>query len=396
MSEQHSSQEKTEEASAQKLKKSRDEGQVARSKDLATTISLLVTLFVLKYSFGFYADTLHESFRMSYINFQQAEMSVNDLPLLLTNNLLLFGMLLLPLLITPLLVICLSLVPGGWVFASKNFMPQFSRLNPLKGLAKIVSAQNWSELLKSIVKITVLLLAAWWLVLDASARMLEFQRMDLTSAITQAFGLLFNTTLILLTVFVLFSFIDIPLQRFFFLKKMRMTKQEVKEEHKNQEGRPEVKARIKQLQRQMLQRQINRVIKNADVVIVNPQHYAVALKYDLKKAKAPYVLAKGVDELALYIKKLAAKHQLEVVEVPPLARACSTMACARSTPSTASACGRMSWPHRPVPQPRSSTSGKRWPAARRGASRVSWAWYFRCSIRWLWKSSAYSSNSAST
>lgn len=317
----HSSQEKTEEASAQKLKKSRDEGQVARSKDLATTISLLVTLFVLKYSFGFYADTLHESFRMSYINFQQAEMSVNDLPLLLTNNLLLFGMLLLPLLITPLLVICLSLVPGGWVFASKNFMPQFSRLNPLKGLAKIVSAQNWSELLKSMLKITVLLLAAWWLVIDASARMLEFQRMDLTSAVTQAFDLLFNTTLILLSVFVLFSFIDIPLQRFFFLKKMRMTKQDVKDEHKNQEGRPEVKARIKQLQRQMLQRQINRVIKNADVVIVNPQHYAVALKYDLKKAKAPFVLAKGVDELALYIKKLAAKHQLEVVEVPPLARA---------------------------------------------------------------------------
>jgi len=317
----HSSQEKTEEASAQKLKKSRDEGQVARSKDLATTISLLVTLFVLKYSFGFYADTLHESFRISYINFQQAEMDLNDLPLLLTQNLLLFGMLLLPLLITPLLVICLSLVPGGWVFASKNFMPQFSRLNPLKGLAKIVSAQNWSELLKSLLKITVLLLAAWWLVIDASARLLEFQRMDLTNAITQAFDLLFNTTLILLAVFVLFSVIDIPLQRFFFLKKLRMTKQDVKEEHKNQEGRPEVKARIKQLQRQMLQRQINRVIKNADVVIVNPQHYAVALKYDLKKAKAPYVLAKGVDDIALYIKKLAAKHQLEIVEVPPLARA---------------------------------------------------------------------------
>src|SRR5690606_36739436 len=120
----------------------------------------------------------------------------DDLPLLLTNNLLLYGKLLLPLLVTPLLVVCLSLIPGGWVFASKNFMPQFSRMNPIKGLAKIVSAQNWSELLKSILKITVLLLAAWWLVIDASARMLEFQRMDLTSAITQAFSLLFNTTLI--------------------------------------------------------------------------------------------------------------------------------------------------------------------------------------------------------
>lgn len=321
MSDQHSAQDKTEEASAQKLKKSREDGQVARSKDLATTISLLVTLFALKFSFGFYADTLEQSFHLSYVNFHNSTVGLDDLPLLLANNLLLFGQLLLPLLITPLLVVCLSLIPGGWIFASKNFMPQFSRLNPLKGLAKIVSAQNWTELLKSIVKITVLLLAAWWLIIDASARLLEFQRMDLTSAITQAFALLFNTTLILLTVFVLFSLIDIPLQRFFFLKKLRMSKQEVKEEHKNQEGRPEVKARIKQLQRQMLQRQINKVIKNADVVIVNPQHYAVALKYDLKKAKAPYVLAKGVDELALYIKKLAAKHQLEVVEVPPLARA---------------------------------------------------------------------------
>lgn len=321
MSDANSSQEKTEEASAQKLKKSKDEGQVARSKDVATTISLLATLLVLKYSVGFYADSLHESFRISYVNFHESSLGLNDLQTLLANNLILFGKVLLPLLITPLLVISLSLMPGGWVFASKNFMPQFSRLNPIKGLGKIVSAQNWMELFKSMLKVTVLLLTAWWLVIEASAHLIELQRSDLPGAIGTAFSILFNTTLALLVVFIIFSFIDIPLQRFFFLKKMRMSKQEVKEEHKNQEGRPEVKARIKQLQRQMLQRQINKVMKDADVVIVNPEHYAVALKYDLKKAKAPYVLAKGVDELALYMKKLAAKHQLEVIEMPPLARA---------------------------------------------------------------------------
>lgn len=321
MSDANSSQEKTEEASAQKLKKSKDEGQVARSKDLATTISLLATLLVLKAFFGFYAETVRESFRLSYVNFHESTISLNDLPLLLTANILLFIKVLMPLLITPLLVIALSLMPGGWVFASKNFMPQFSRLNPLKGLAKIVSAQNWLELLKSLLKISVLLGAAWWLVIEASSHLMELQRSDLPGAISSAFHLLFNTTLALLVVFIVFSFIDIPLQRFFFLKKMRMSKQEVKEEHKNQEGRPEVKARIKQLQRQMLQRQINKVIKAADVVIVNPEHFAVALKYDPNKAKAPYVLAKGVDELALYMKKLAAKHQLEIIEMPPLARA---------------------------------------------------------------------------
>ncbi|HEY0891967.1 MAG TPA: flagellar type III secretion system protein FlhB [Cellvibrio sp.] len=321
MSDANSSQEKTEEASAQKLKKSKDEGQVARSKDVATTISLLATLLVLKYSVVFYADSLRESFRISYVNFHESTLGLNDLQVLLADNLILFGKVLLPLLVTPLLVVSLSLMPGGWVFASKNFMPQFSRLNPIKGLGKIVSAQNWTELLKSLLKVTVLLLTAWWLVIEASAHLIELQRSDLPGAIANAFSILFNTTLALLVVFIIFSFIDIPLQRFFFLKKMRMSKQEVKEEHKNQEGRPEVKARIKQLQRQMLQRQINKVIKDADVVIVNPEHFAVALKYDLNKAKAPYVLAKGVDELALYIKKLAAKHQLEIIEMPPLARA---------------------------------------------------------------------------
>jgi len=317
----NSAQDKTEEASAQKLKKSKDEGQVARSRDLATTISLLATLFVLKYCGLFYLDNLRESFRLSFVDFNHSALSPTDLPLLVANNLLLFGKLLLPLLITPLLVIVLSLIPGGWVFASKNFMPKFSKLNPITGLARIVSAQNWAELGKSLVKIIVLVLIAWWLIADATPRFIALQRTDLFNALSQSFNMLFNIMMCLMLVFVVFAFIDIPLQRFFFLKKMRMTKQERKEEHKNQEGRPEVKARIKQLQRQMLQRQINRVIKNADVVIVNPTHFAVALKYDPKKAKAPYVLAKGVDDTALYMRKLATTHALEVVEIPPLARA---------------------------------------------------------------------------
>jgi flagellar biosynthetic protein FlhB len=122
-------------------------------------------------------------------------------------------------------------------------------------------------------------------------------------------------------VFVLFALIDIPLQRFFFLKKMRMTKQERKEEHKSQEGSPEVRARIRQLQQQLAQRRINKVLKDADAVIVNPRHFAVALKYDMKKAPAPYVIAKGVDETALYIRKMAQAYELEVIELPPLARA---------------------------------------------------------------------------
>ena len=321
MSEQHGSQEKTEEASQQKLKKSRDDGQVARSKDLSTTISLLVTLFVLKFSVVMFYQGLQDSFRLSYLDFRHSEVGLDDLSLILGHNLLIFIKLLAPLLLTPLLVVVLSLVPGGWVFAAKNFQPKFSKLNPISGLARMFSAQSWSELLKSLLKILLLLAVACLLIVDAMPKLFALQRTDVFTAIGSALSLTFDMTLTLLLVFVLFSFIDIPLQRFFFLKKMRMTKQERKEEHKNQEGRPEVKARIKQLQRQMLQRQINRVIKQADVVIVNPQHFAVVLKYDPKKAQAPYVLAKGLDETALYIRKMAQAHELEVLELPPLARA---------------------------------------------------------------------------
>lgn len=321
MSEQSSGQEKTEEASAHKLKKSKDDGQVARSKDLSTTISLIATLFILKFSAGLFLEGLSDSFRLSYIQFGHSEIGLDDLDTLLGYNMLVFIKLLAPLLLTSLLVVVLSLVPGGWVFSAKNFAPKFSKLNPITGLGRIFSAQNWSELLKSVLKVLVLLGVGYVLVRAALPDLIALQRSSVLEAVSAAFDLTFNLTLCLMLIFVVFSFIDIPLQRYFFLKKLRMTKQERKEEHKNQEGRPEVKARIKQLQRQMLQRQISKVIKNADVVIVNPTHYAVALKYDTLKAAAPFVLAKGVDETALYMRQMAAKHSLEVVEIPPLARA---------------------------------------------------------------------------
>lgn len=316
-----SSQEKTEQPTEQKLKKSRQEGQVARSKDMATTVSLLATLVVLKFSFGMFYEGLQDLFRISYVNFHQSEITPDDLDLVLGHNLLIYMKLMLPLLTTSLLVVLFSLMPGGWVFSSKNFMPKLSKLNPITGIGRIFSAENWTELLKSVLKITVLLVTASFLLLATAPRFIALQRGDVYTAISGAMNLVFYVSIMMILVFLLFSFIDVPLQKFFFTKKMRMTKQEVKEEHKNQEGRPEVKARIKQLQRHFSQRQISKVMKDADVVIVNPQHYAVALRYDLKKAEAPFVIAKGIDETAQYIRKMANSYKLEIIEVPPLARA---------------------------------------------------------------------------
>ncbi|WMI97630.1 flagellar type III secretion system protein FlhB [Pseudomonas chlororaphis subsp. aurantiaca] len=316
-----SAQEKTEDASAQKLRKSREDGQVTRSKDLATTVSLLATLFMLKLTFNGFYDGLQESFRLSFLNFNSSKITQEDLSLVLGHNLGLFVHMLTPLLLTGFMVVVCSLVPGGWVFVAKNFYPKFSKLNPITGLGRIVSKQNWVELLKSMTKIGVLIAIAWGLITDAIPHLIALQRTNLLTAVSTAFSMLFDTLLTLMCVFVAFAAIDIPIQKFFFLKKLRMTKQERQEEHKNQEGRPEVKARIKQVQRQISQRQISHVMKTADAVIINPQHYAVALKYDTQKAQAPYVIAKGVDDMALYIKKVATDNQLEVLEIPPLARA---------------------------------------------------------------------------
>jgi flagellar biosynthetic protein FlhB len=133
--------------------------------------------------------------------------------------------------------------------------------------------------------------------------------------------MMFDGLMAMVVVFVLFAVVDVPVQAFLFAKNQRMSKQDVKEEHKSSEGRPEVRQRIRQLQHQLARRSVRKTVPTADVVIVNPEHYAVALKYDTKRAEAPFVVAKGVDEMALYIRQLAREHGIETLALPPLARA---------------------------------------------------------------------------
>jgi flagellar biosynthetic protein FlhB len=145
--------------------------------------------------------------------------------------------------------------------------------------------------------------------------------MPLHDGLMKGAAMMFDGLMSLVAVFLLFAMIDVPLQAFLFAKGQRMSKQEQKEEYKSSEGKPEVKARIRQLQNQMARRNVNKTVPTADVVIVNPEHYAVALKYDANRAEAPYVVAKGIDEMALYIRQVAAKNKIQTVSLPPLARA---------------------------------------------------------------------------
>lgn len=316
-----SSGDKTEKPSAQKLKKARDDGQVARSRDLATAVGILISLKVFMLMLPGYLDDMRHLFRLVFVPLGEAGDLENALSTVFSAALLLFVHMVLPLLAVPLAIVIAGAIPGGIVASGKNLMPKFSRLNPLTNLGNLFKQKHWVGFLTSAAKAIVLGIVLWHVSNGSIKGYVELQRMPLDDAIAVGGGLVFDALMALVTVFVIFALIDVPVQSFLFMRNQRMSKQDIKEEHKSSEGRPEIKQRIRQLQNQLAQRSVRKSVPTADVVIVNPEHYAVALKYDVDRAEAPFVVAKGVDEMALFIRRIAVENGLEVVELPPLARA---------------------------------------------------------------------------
>ena len=316
-----SSGDKTEKPSAQKLKKARDEGQVARSRDLATAVGILISLKVFMLMLPGYLDDMRHLFRLVFVPLGEAGDLENALSTVFSSALLLFVHMVLPLLAVPLAIIIAGAIPGGIVASGKNLAPKFSRLNPLTNLGNLFKQKHWVGFLTSAAKAIVLGIVLWHVSNGSIKGYIELQRMPLDDAIGAGGTLVFDALMALVAVFVIFALIDVPVQSFLFMRNQRMSKQDIKEEHKSSEGRPEIKQRIRQLQNQLAQRSVRKSVPTADVVIVNPEHYAVALKYDADRAEAPFVVAKGVDEMALFIRRVAVEHGLEVVELPPLARA---------------------------------------------------------------------------
>jgi flagellar biosynthetic protein FlhB len=316
-----SSGDKTEKPSAQKLKKARDDGQVARSRDLATAVGILISLKVFMLMLPGYLDDMRHLFRLVFVPLGEAGDLENALSTVFSAALLLFVHMVLPLLAVPLAIVIAGAIPGGIVASGKNLAPKFSRLNPLTNLGNLFKQKHWVGFLTSAAKAIVLGIVLWHVSNGSIKGYVELQRMPLDDAIAVGGTLVFDALMALVTVFVIFALIDVPVQSFLFMRNQRMSKQDIKEEHKSSEGRPEIKQRIRQLQNQLAQRSVRKSVPTADVVIVNPEHYAVALKYDVDRAEAPFVVAKGVDEMALFIRRIAVENGLEVVELPPLARA---------------------------------------------------------------------------
>jgi flagellar biosynthetic protein FlhB len=219
------------------------------------------------------------------------------------------------------MVLLASVVLGGWNFSTKALAPNFSRLSPLAGLKRLFGLHGVSELAKALLKCIVVGAVCAGIVSWIFGDVLSLARMAPRAAISRGAGLVSWAFVWLCASLALVAVVDVPLQIFQFKRSLRMTRQELRDESKEMDGRPETKQRIRQMQQTLARRRMMHKVPTADVLIVNPTHFAVALKYDSKKMRAPVVVAKGVDLVAANIRRIAEEHRVPVFESPKLARA---------------------------------------------------------------------------
>lgn len=317
-----SSQEKTEEATPRKLEKAREDGQIPRSRDLTTTAILLAGTIGI----AVFAPFIGSSFMaLAENNFVLSHDEAFDTSAMMANLVSSFykGFLAM----APLLLILLiasvvgPIALGGWLLSAKAMAPKWSRMSPLAGLKRMFSLKALIELGKALAKVTVVMGAAIVALYYWQREMLALGLVEANVGVIESLMLNAYSSIALAAVTILIAMIDVPFQLWDHNKKLKMSMQEVKDEHKDTEGKPEVKGRIRQLQREMAQRRMMSKVPEADVVITNPTHYAVALKYDPETMATPVLLAKGADQIALKIREIAKAHNVEIIEAKALARA---------------------------------------------------------------------------
>lgn len=316
-----SSQEKNQEPTAKKLLDSRKKGQVVRSREFNTTVMLLASsaaVFVLGGDLGMGLLTmLHEGLNHERINI----FDVNEPVTILSNTALGALLLLSPLFVLLTLSTFIGpLVLGGWSFSSESFKPQLSRMSLFKGLKRMLGLQGLVELLKAILKFLLLALVSWALFYSLEYRYLALSTQPLEQGVINAVNLMALVFFTLSAATLLISMLDVPYQKFEHTRKLRMSLQEVKEEQKESDGNPEVRGRIRRLQHEAANRKMLVAVKTADVIITNPTHYSIALSYDQNGKEAPVVVAKGVDHMAMHIRKIAIEHKVPLFRAPVVAR----------------------------------------------------------------------------
>lgn len=315
---------KTEKATPKKLDDARKEGRVARSSDLINGFMLLLMFFVLKLFGGIMANLFLDSFVKYYNKASDISMEVFDVKqaVNLSNEIVIDIVIAsLPVLIGSFVVALVgNIVQVGWKVTGKPLKPKLDRLNPIGGFKRMFSQEKVVELIKSILKVLAIALVAYNEVKDRWKFILNLYDFEFMQAVLNIFDIVLDVGIKISVIFVIIGLADFGYQKWKHLHDLRMSKQEVKDEMKQSEGDPQIKGQIRQKMREGARRRMMQDLPKADVVITNPTHFAVAVKYDKETAEAPYVLAKGADYVAANIKEIAKQNNIEIVENKPLAR----------------------------------------------------------------------------
>jgi flagellar biosynthetic protein FlhB len=314
---------KTEKASPKRRKDERKKGNVLMSKDVIAIVSIIGMFFSLKIIFPFIINTLKQVintfFDMAAVETEMTESLLNDI----TKELIFaFIKMAFPLLIASgVLAIVATVAQTKPMFVVDSLKPKFNRLNPIEGFKRLFSFKSAFDVIKGTVKITILLVILYKFVSNSILNFARMLDMDLYSSIVILLDLIMGLVFKVSLAFLVISIFDFGFQWWEYERQIKMSKHEMKEEYKQMEGDPQIKGKIKNLQRKMAMARMMQAIPDADVVIKNPTHFAVALKYDGEKNAAPVLVAKGQDYLALRIIKMAEENDVVVVENKPLARA---------------------------------------------------------------------------
>ncbi|MBQ9590932.1 MAG: flagellar biosynthesis protein FlhB [Butyrivibrio sp.] len=319
--------EKSEEPTAKKLDDARKEGQVAKSQEIATAFSLLAFFLLLRFGYGFLGENFENIFSRVYNSIPNVartydgHLPISYISSILINALLTMMFICAPFFIVGFLVAFLcDLIQVGYKPTTKPLQPKLSKLNPISGMKKIFSTRKLFELFKSIFKLVIMAVVILTYFPGRKESIFLLYDMPLKQAIGLMGNFIIELGLRIAVYYMILAVVDLIYQRRKFHKDMMMTKQEVKDEYKNSEGNPEVKAAQKRRMMQASRRRMMQQLPQADVVITNPTHFAVAIKYDAEVSDAPIVIAKGADYMAQKIKEVARENDVEIVENKPLAR----------------------------------------------------------------------------
>lgn len=315
---------KTEEPTAKKLEDARKKGQAARSTDVTTAASLLVFFAMLKVLIGFVGNRFIGRFGDAYSHISECVKDDFTLPYsgaVLADGIKYILITAMPFYIVPFVVTVITIVfQVKWKVSGEMLKPKFSKINPISGMKRIFSKEKLVELLKSVAKVIVLTYVVYSYVKDRWAVILNMYDYSLSQAIEIIGDTIINIGIRISAFFMVIAAADFAFQKWKFHQDMKMTKQEVKDEYKNSEGDPKIKSQQRARMQQASRRRMMQELPNADVVITNPTHLAVAILYDKSTHEAPVVIAKGADYLAQKIKDVAKENSIEIVENKPLAR----------------------------------------------------------------------------